>query len=432
MATYLINGGRKLHGTANVLTAKNSAVAAMCASLLTSEPLTIKRAPKIAEVDSMATVLSSIGVSVSWHGNDLRLHAPRRLKLGRIDAATAVRTRSVLLLLGALVSRAPRFSIPRSGGCKLGRRTVLPHLYALEQFGVKINTTHFAYRVRRGAAIRAADVTMYESGDTPTENAILAAVLAHGTSTITLASANYQVQDLCHLLAAMGAKISGIGTTTLTITGVRKLHGASYSLIPDPTEAMFWLSLSATTKSPITITGCPEDFLKLELLKLEKMGFHTQIKKRYRSPSGHFTLVDLRTRPGRLAALEDKIYGRPFPGLNIDNLPFFVPVATQARGTTLIHDWVYENRAIYYLEFAKLGANLTLADPHRVFISGPTPLSGAEIISPPALRPATILVIGMLAAKGKSVLRGTYSIDRGYERLSARLRKLGADIREVK
>src|SRR3989338_8559368 len=270
MATYIINGGKKLHGVADVRGAKNSAVSAMCACLLTSEPITITAAPRIAEVDSMAKVLGSLGVDIRWHGNDLYLHAPKRLHLGRIDTVAAIRTRSVLLLLGALLNRTSRFSIPRAGGCQLGRRTVLPHLYALERFGVKIRTTHFAYRVQRPATVRGADVTMYESGDTPTENVLFAAVLAKGVTTVTLASANYQVQDLCHLLAAMGAKIDGIGTTTLTITGVRKLHGTSYHLIPDPTEAMFWLSLAATTRSTLTIRGCPEDFLKLELLKLEK------------------------------------------------------------------------------------------------------------------------------------------------------------------
>ncbi|MDO8559493.1 MAG: UDP-N-acetylglucosamine 1-carboxyvinyltransferase [bacterium] len=431
MATYLINGGKRLSGTADVRTAKNSAVSAMCAALLTTDPLVIKMAPRIAEVDSMAKVLSSIGVKVRWRGRNLELRAPTRLQLTRIDAVAAVRTRSVLLLLGSLLHRTSRFGIPRSGGCQLGRRTVLPHFYALEKFGVHIKTTHFAYQVQRGAIVRGADITMYESGDTPTENALFAAVLARGVTTITLASANYQVQDLCYLLTAMGAKIDGIGTTTLVVTGVRKLHGARYHLIPDPTEAIFWLSLSATTKSPLTIIGCPEDFLKLELLKLEKMGFACRVLRRYRSASGNFTLVDLRTKPGKLTALDDKIYGRPFPGLGIDNLPFFVPIASQARGTTLIHDWVFENRAIYYMEFAKLGAEIHLADPHRVFITGPTPLKGAEIMCPPALRPATILVIGMLAAKGRSVLRGTYSIDRGYEHLSARLRKLGADIKEI-
>lgn len=431
MATYLITGGKKLHGTADVRPAKNSAVAAMCACLLTREPVVIANAPRIAEVDSMAKVLQSLGANIHWQRGDLHLQAPGRLRLGRIDREAAVRTRSVLLLLGALLSRAPRFSIPRSGGCQLGRRTVAPHLYALERLGVTVETSHFAYRVKRKPTMRGAAITMYESGDTPTENALFAAILARGTTTITLASANYQVQDLCHLLVTMGAKIEGIGTTSLTIAGVRQLHGARYHLIPDPTEAMFWISLSATTRSPLTITGCPEEFLALELLKLEKMGFSYRVIRRYRSRSGHFSLVDLKTQPGPLVALDDKIYGRPFPGLNIDNLPFFVPIATQAKGATLIHDWVYENRAIYYLEFAKLGANITLADPHRVFINGPTLLKGAEVICPPALRPATILVIGMLAAKGKSTLRNTYSIDRGYEKLSARLRQLGAEIREV-
>jgi len=271
---------------------------------------------------------------------------------------------------------------------------------------------------------------MYESGDTPTENVILAAALAKGRTEITFASANYMVQDLCHLLNQMGANITGIGSTNIIIEGVSELHGTSYSIMPDPIESMFWLALAATTKSSLTIKGCPKDFMELELLKMEKMGFKYKIISSYKSKSGNFDLIDIKTMPSRLLALDDKIDARPFPGLNIDNLPFFIPIATQAKGTTLIHDWCYENRAIYYMEFQKLGANMNLADPHRVFVNGPSELKPNEIVCPPALRPATILIIGMLAARGQSILRNTYSIDRGYENLYGRLKKIGADIKE--
>ena len=194
---------------------------------------------------------------------------------------------------------------------------------------------------------------------------------------------------------------------------------------------MFFISLAATTHSKLSITRCPIDFLELELLTLESMGLKYSRSAVYAAENGRTKLADLTIEDGALHAPPEKIAARPYPGINIDNLPFFVPVATQAEGRTLIHDWVYENRAIYYMEMKKLGANMLLADPHRVFIDGPTPLHCADIEAPPALRPATIILIGMLAAEGESILRNVYPINRGYERLHERLQELGASVEAV-
>jgi UDP-N-acetylglucosamine 1-carboxyvinyltransferase len=191
---------------------------------------------------------------------------------------------------------------------------------------------------------------------------------------------------------------------------------------------MFFLAAAIVTKSAITITRCPIDFLELELLKLEKMGFKYTQSTPYLSYNGHTRLVDITTKPSKLIALHEKVYARPYPGLNIDNLPFFAVIATQAHGQTLIHDWVYEKRAIYFTELDKLGADTVLADPHRIYITGPTKLRPTELICPPALRPATILLIAMLGAHGRSVLRNIYSINRGYEKLVERLTGLGAHV----
>jgi UDP-N-acetylglucosamine 1-carboxyvinyltransferase len=274
---------------------------------------------------------------------------------------------------------------------------------------------------------------MYESGDTATENALMAAARIPGTTTIKYASANYMGQDLCFYLEKLGVKVEGIGTTTLVVHGKPVIDApVTYHVSEDPTEAMLFLSLAATTNSAITIKRCPIDFLELELLKLEKMGFKFQLSKSYKANNGHTNLVDIKTMPSKLNALEMKIYGRPYPGLNIDHLPFFVPISTQAKGQTLIHDWIYENRAIYYTELIKLGAEMVLADPHRIYINGPTKLRPAEIVCPPALRPAVIILIAMLAAPGTSILRNVYSINRGYEDLAARLQTLGARIELLK
>jgi UDP-N-acetylglucosamine 1-carboxyvinyltransferase len=191
---------------------------------------------------------------------------------------------------------------------------------------------------------------------------------------------------------------------------------------------MFFLAAAIVTQSSITITRCPIEFLELELLKLEKMGFKYKKSKTYLSHNGVTKLVDIVTQPSKLIALHEKIHPSVYPGLNIDNLPFFAVIATQAEGQTLIHDWVYEKRAIYFTELDKLGADTVLADPHRIYITGPTQLRANELICPPALRPATILLIAMLGAKGRSVLRNIYSINRGYEKLIERLSSIGADV----
>jgi UDP-N-acetylglucosamine 1-carboxyvinyltransferase len=215
----------------------------------------------------------------------------------------------------------------------------------------------------------------------------------------------------------------------MTITGCKEINmDVEYTLSEDPTDSMFFLAAAIVTNSSISITRCPIDFLELELLKLQKMGFQYKQSKPYLSHNGLTRLVDITTKPSKLVSLHEKIYARPYPGLNIDNLPFFAVIATQAEGQTLIHDWVYEKRAIYFTELDKLGADTVLADPHRIYINGPTPLKPNELICPPALRPATILLIAMLGAKGRSVLRNIYSINRGYEKLIERLSSIGADV----
>lgn len=433
MSSFLIDGGRRLRGTVTTNASKNAAVVLLNAALLNRGTTTLENVPRIEEVNRIIEVLQSIGVSIDWLSNQrVVITPPRRLRPETINYQAAIRTRSILFLLPILAHFHRSFRVPQPGGCRLGKRTVKPHLYALEHFGISIKTTRKHYQVSARKLTPGKNIVLYESGDTVTENAIMAAALIPGTTVIKFASANYQVVDLCYFLKRLGVKIEGIGGTTLRIEGRSAIKkNISYSITEDPIETMLFLSAAATTNSAITIKRCPIDFLELELLKLEKMGFRYQIVKRYRARNNESTLVDIKTFPSKLIALEEKIYARPFPGINIDNLPFFVPIATQAAGTTMIFDWVYENRAIYYTELSKLGANITLADPHRVYITGPTVLRANEIICPPALRPSSIILVAMLAAKGRSLLRNIYSIERGYEDLCGRLGQLGAKIKKI-
>ena len=423
-----IEGGKALTGTIETNTSKNGAVGLLCASLLNEGTTILKRMPRIEEVHRLIEVLESIDVKVEWKGSDVYITAPKKFALKSINIEAARRTRSIVMFIGPLIHKLTSFNLPQSGGCKLGSRTVQPHFFALEHFGVDIKTTEDAFVVKR-VPKKPSEIILYESGDTVTENALFAAALTPSTTVIKYASANYMVQEVCAFLQLCGVKIEGTGTTTLTVTGVARINSTiQYTLSEDPTDSMFFLAAAIVTKSAITITRCPIDFLELELLKLEKMGFKYTKGKPYLSHNGSTRLVDISTKPSKLVALHEKIYARPYPGLNIDNLPFFAVIATQAEGQTLIHDWVYEKRAIYFTELDKLGADTMLADPHRIYITGPSKLRATELICPPALRPATILLIAMLGAQGRSVLRNIYSINRGYEKLVERLTSLGAKV----
>ncbi len=430
---FRVEGGRKLRGSIAVKTSKNAAVALLCAALLNRGKTTLRRMPRIEEVNRLIEVLTSIGVQVRWlngDDNDLEIKPPAKLKMDHINAEAGRKTRSVIMYMGPLLHMVRDFRLPYAGGCKLGERTVRPHLYALEEFGLSVETHTGWYTGSVKLKVPSNKIVMYESGDTATENVIMAAARTPATTIIKMASANYMVQDLCFYLEKLGVKIEGIGTTTLKIQGVKDINkNVAYSPSEDPIEAMTFLSVAATTNSPITITRCPIDFLDLELLKMQKMGFLYTVGPEYKADNGRTTLVDIQCHESpQLVALEDKIEARPYPGMNIDNLPYFVPIAAMAKGRTLIHDYMYENRAIYYTELNKLNANVALADVHRAYVTGPTKWKAAEVICPPALRPAVLVLIGMLAAPGTSILRNVYSINRGYEDLADRLNSLGASI----
>ncbi len=426
-----IEGGQKLSGTIETNTSKNGAVGLLCASLLNKGKTTLRRMPRIEEVHRIIEVLESIGMNVAWHGSDVVITPPAKLSLESIDKGAAERTRSIIMFIGALMHRYPKFSLPQSGGCKLGSRTVRPHFYALEGLGVDIDTTDDAFVVKvKKDNKKEREIILYESGDTVTENALFGAALTKGQTTIKYATSNYMVQEVCAFLMKAGVKIEGVGTTTLVVEGLADLDAdLDYTLSEDPTDSMFFLSAAIVTNSAITITRAPIDFLELELLVLKKMGFKYELSKPYLSHNGLTRLVDIKTKPSKLVAPPEKVHSRPYPGLNADNLPFFAVIATQAEGQTLIHDWMYEKRALYFTELDKLGGDTLLADPHRIYINGPTKLRAAEMVCPPALRPATILLIAMLGAQGRSVLRNIYSINRGYEKLVERLSSLGANIK---
>lgn len=427
--SFVIEGGVPLSGEVLTNRSKNGAVALLAASLLNKGTTTLKNVPKIEEVNRLLEVLESIGVQVAWKDHDLTITPPETIDLMNIDRAAATRTRSILMFIGPLLHHFPSFDLPQSGGCTLGLRSVRPHLWALEKFGVSIEAKTDHIHIKSGT-LSPAQVVLYESSDTATINSLFAAARIQGTSVIRYASANYQVQEICGYLKKLGVGIEGIGTTTLTVTGVPAIKtDLEYSVAEDPTDAMFFIAAAATTNSTLTIKRAPIEFLEVELAVLEKMHLKFTVAPAGTSENGITKLANITIEPSKLVAFPEKIHARPYPGLNIDNLPFFAVIATQAEGVTLIHDWVYEKRALYYTELDRLGADTVLMDPHRIQITGPRHLRAAELVCPPALRPATILLIAMLAAKGTSVLRNVYSINRGYEDLVTRLESIGATVR---
>lgn len=421
-----------MSGSIQTNSAKNSAVAILCAAPMIEGKTTLTNVPLIEEVNRIIEVLESIGIKVRWTGDhSLEINNTGNLSPDNINRESFLRTRSGLLLMGSLANKFDKFRLPKSSGCLLGKRTVSPYLIAMSYLGFEVDETDDAYLVQK-ANSKTQSFTMYESGDTATENSIMAAAALPGVTEIHFASSNYMTQDLCFFLEKAGVGIEGIGSNTLRISGAEKLKPVKdYPIMPDPIESMAFISIAITTGSELEVKGCPLDFLRLELEKLRVMGQEYSLSESYLSANGKFELVDITLQPSKLRALPDKIYGRPYPGLNIDNLPLFVPILTQAEGETLVHDWVYENRIIYYIELNRLGANIALHDPHRVTVTGPTRLQPAEIICPPALRPSINLLICMLAAKGRSILRNSYSIDRGYENIVGRLNALGADIKSI-
>src|SRR5919108_164228 len=369
-------GGRRLSGSIDVKTSKNACVALLCASLLNKGRTVLRRVAHIEEVYRLLEVLNSIGVRTRWINDGVDLEI------------------------------------------------------VLRRFGLEVAATEGQYHAVVDRDVRPdRPIVLTERGDTVTENALLAAARHDGVTVIRNASSNYMVQDLCFFLEALGVRVEGIGTTTLTVHGVPTIDvDVDYSPSEDPVEAMSLLAAAVVTESELTVCRVPIEFLEIELAVLEEMGLDHDRTPEYAADNGRTRLVDLTVRPSKLEAPADKIHPMPFPGINIDNVPFFAAIAAVAQGQTLIHDWVYDNRAIYLTDLNRLGGRLQLLDPHRVLVEGPTRWRAAEMMCPPALRPAVVVLLGMLAAEGTSVLRNVYVINRGYEDLAERLNTIGAQI----
>jgi UDP-N-acetylglucosamine 1-carboxyvinyltransferase len=425
METFVIEGGVPLSGTVRPTGNKNAALPILAACLLTSDPVTLENVPRIRDVEAMIELLTDIGVDVEWLGpSRLRVWAADVRKLS-LDAELCTRIRASILFAGPLLARFGAVDIPPPGGDVIGRRRVDTHLMAFAGLGADVEANR-EYKLRAPGGLAGADLYLDEASVTGTENAIMAAVLARGTTVIRNAACEPHVQDLCELLCTMGATIQGIGSNVLTIHGCDRLHGASYRVGADHIEVASFIGLAAVTGGEVRIEDAAVGHLRSIRHTFARLGVRVEVEgDAVRVPAGQeLHVVD------DVHAQIPKIEDGPWPMFPADLTSIAVAVATQARGTVLIFEKMFENRLIFTDKLVSMGARIVLCDPHRAVVTGPAKLIGERMASPD-IRAGMAMVIAALAAEGESRIGNVGEIDRGYERIDERLRGLGARIERI-
>jgi len=429
---FIIEGGQRLSGSIDVFGAKNAVLPILAASVLSKKKIIIDNIPIIEDVLTLIEILRSIGVKITFLKEDKIEVDASFVNVKHIDYNLISKIRSSVLLLSALSSRFNSFKITVPGGCQLGARILDPHINAFKTLGIKIKKSGKFFEVLNShSKTKKREVVMSEMSVTATENIIIASVLLFGTTKIYGAASDPYVQDLCHFLNNLGAKISGIGSYELTIKGVRELAGGEHFVMYDPIEMGTFIALAAGTKSHFTIRNVIPDFLRLELLKFKEANvkFKFNNKRKFEKAWG-YQICDLEVFPSKLRAVK-KIHNMPYPGFAPDILPIFAALMTQAKGVSLIHDWMYEGRMKYIEELNRMGADAFVCDPHRALITGPEKLEGKDITSFD-LRSGATMIIAALMAEGASVISNAYQVDRGYAKIEKRLKKIGAKIKRIK
>jgi UDP-N-acetylglucosamine 1-carboxyvinyltransferase len=422
--SFVIEGGRPLHGRIRAAGNKNGALPILAACLLTDEPVTLRNVPRIRDVETMAELLQGLGADVEWTGaNEVRVHAVGTL-VHEVDDVLAERIRASFLVAGPLLARLGRASVPPPGGDVIGRRRLDPHIHAFERLGVAI-TIGDRYEMRTGGLV-GSDIFLEEASVMATENTVMAAVLAPGCTTITNAASEPHVQDLCRFLVSLGAQIEGIGSNVLRIAGVDRLAGGDHRIAPEHIEVASFIGLAAVTGSDLTIDEtAPEDLVTI-LSAFERLGIRVEIQG-----------TSVRVPPGQQLAIRDDLGGQipkiedgPWPAFPADLTSIALAVATQAAGTILIFEKMFENRLFFVDKLVSMGARIILCDPHRAIVNGPSRLYAQRMASPD-IRAGMALVIASLCAEGTSTIGNISEIDRGYERIDERLRALGASIERI-
>lgn len=418
MAKYIVQGGRKLNGTVKVSGSKNAALPILCATLLTNQKSTIKNVPDIADIRNMIGLLEFVGCKVKFEKGTITVD-PKEMKSKAVAMEGVCNMRASVLLLGPLLARFSKAKISFPGGCILGKRPVDAHLSGLEGLDAKVHDDKKMISLTAPKGLKGADITMKEISVTATENVVMAAALAKGKSHIRLAAAEPHVQDLCRMLNKMGAKIKGIGTHDLTIEGVSKLKGAEHTVIGDYLEAGTFAIAAALTNGHVKITGINPHDLDIVWNKFQEAGIDLK-----------FGQNSIEVLPyGRLKAVA-KVRTAVYPSFPTDLQAPFTVLLTMTPGESIVHETLFDGRLNYLAELEKMGAKFDILNPHQAIIYGPHKLKAAPISSWD-IRAGAAMVLAALAAKGKTEISNIGFIDRGYENLEGKLRKLGASIDRI-
>ncbi len=421
---FVIEGGNRLNGRIRTVGNKNAALPLLAATLLADEPVTLTNVPRIRDVETMIELLQGLGATADWIGpNEVRVD-PATLSSHAIDAGLAERIRASFLLAGPLLARLGRASVPPPGGDVIGRRRLDPHLHALQALGAEVEVGS-RYEMRTNG-LRAQPIFLDEASVMATENAIMAAALAPGETTLGNAACEPHVQDLCRFLVSLGAEIDGVGSNLLRIRGVERLRGGEWRVGPEHIEVGSFIGLAAVTNSDLTIEGVDPRDLNAILLNFGRLGIRVELGDDWLRVPPHQELVIQNDLGDQIPKIEDG----PWPAFPADLTSIVVAVATQAWGTLLVFEKMFENRLFFVDKLVSMGAKIIVCDPHRVVITGPSRLFGQRLTSPD-IRAGMAMLIAALCAEGRSTIGNVGEIDRGYERIDERLRALGADIERV-
>jgi UDP-N-acetylglucosamine 1-carboxyvinyltransferase len=421
---FIVEGGHRLSGTITPSGNKNAALPIVAATLLTDEPVTLQNVPRIRDIEILVELVRSIGPEIEWEGrNTLQVHA-KDVRPAALDRSLSAKIRGSILLAGPLLGRCGRITLPPPGGDVIGRRRLDTHFLALQQLGARFDLTD-VFEISADA-LRGADVFLDEPSVTGTENALMAAVCASGTTTLRNAASEPHVQDLAHFLVALGARIEGIGTNNLTIHGGGSLRGATHRIGPDHIEVGSFIGLAAVTRSELRVERAGVEHLRSTLMGFERLGIVC------RTEGDDLVIPAEQSREvqsdmgGHVPTLSDQ----PWPAFPADVMSIAIVTATQCHGMVLMHEKMFESRMFFVDKLIGMGARIVLCDPHRAIVSGPSQLRGATVESPD-IRAGMAMLLAAMCAKGKSTINNVGQIERGYERIDDRLNALGARIKRV-
>ncbi|MGA2054776.1 MAG: UDP-N-acetylglucosamine 1-carboxyvinyltransferase [Bradyrhizobium sp.] len=421
---YLIEGGHRLTGTIEPSGNKNAALPIIAAALLTEHPVTLDNVPRIRDTETLVELVRSVGASAEWQtSNTLAIHA-KSIRAADLDPELCARIRASILLAGPLLARCGEVVLPPPGGDVIGRRRLDTHFLAFEQLGATVTaSTRLELRCSR---LRGADVFLDEPSVTATENALMAAVAAHGTTYLRNAASEPHVQDLAHFLVALGGRIDGIGTNTMVVHGPATLGSVNYAIGPDHIEVGSLIGLAAVTRSPLRIARAGVEHLRSIRMGFERLGISCEVEGDDLIVSDRQTLKIQDDFGGHVPKLEDQ----PWPAFPADLMSIAIVTATQCAGVILMFEKMFESRMFFVDKLIAMGGRIVLCDPHRAIVAGPSRLKGAAMSSPD-IRAGMAMLLAAACADGVSTINNADQIERGYERIDERLNALGARITRV-